>query len=174
VGLSVNGPYIADLVAGVAVCALVAYTIAPANRLVTVGLGALALVVALVGAVGDPALFYFPAFALSFLLFVVVALVSFLTGRAVAARMQPHVSPRAAALVSGCAGVGIVLLFNAVTLTAYVFVAGPPASVLSPLSRLTGRAMLSLGGQLLTMLVCLGSIVVAMRASAPATPGTVR
>jgi len=176
VGLSVNGPYIADLVAGVAVCALVAYTLAPANRLVTVGLGVVALVVALVGAVGDPALFYFPAFAMSFLLFVALALVSLLVGRAVVDRLQPRVPPRAAALIGGCASVGIVLLFNVVTLTAATFVGKPYAQGLHPLSRLgdltLSPTVLALGGQVPTMLVCLGSIVVAIRASASPTPGT--
>jgi len=171
--VSYDGIYLSALVAGVAVCAILAYAIAPANGYVTIGLAMVALLIALGGFGG--LLVRSPAtFLILFVVFIGLTLVSFLSGRAVAVRLQPRLGPRAAAILGGCVSAGVVLLINMLAVVSHTLVLNPVSHTLYMQGQIAGThynaLLLVLGGQVLTMLVCLVSILLALRATMPTAP----
>src|SRR5260370_11231500 len=124
---SYDGVYVSALVATIAVCAIVAYTVTQADVPVVISLIIIALLVALAG-FGGLLIRQPMAFLLLFLVFAGLTLASLLPGRAVAAWSRHFLNQRSAAMVGACVSAGIALLVNVVALVLHTL-------ALTPLSR---------------------------------------
>ncbi len=172
--VSYDGAYLSALAASVAVCAVVAYTVARAGAPVLRGLAAVAILVALGGFGGllarHPATFL--ALALAFAgLVPVVALV----GRAVAARVRPRVGRRDAAIVGACAGTGVALLANLLAVALHTLALNPVSHPLYMRGQIAGThlnsLLVGLGVEVVASAACAASIGRALRASRPGRGG---
>jgi len=119
-----DGVYVSALVATVAVCAIVAYTLTQADVPVVISLIVIALLVALAG-FGGLLVRQPTAFLILFLVFAGLALASLLPGRAVAAWSRHSLNQRSAAMVGACVSAGIALLVNVVALVLHTLALNP-------------------------------------------------
>jgi hypothetical protein len=153
--LSYDGVYLSALAAGVAVAALIAYTLAPHQRVITASLIVVALLVALGGFGG--LLVRHPATFLVFLaVFLTITLVSFSLGRLVAVRSGGAMGLRPAAVLGACVSAGILLAVNVAALVLHTLSLNPVSHALYMQGRI-GQTPFNL--TLLAMLLALASLV---------------
>ncbi len=160
--------YLSALVAGLGVCAIIVYAVAGLSRAATLGLGALALVVAFAGFGG--LLVRQPLTFLAFLFgFACLALVSFAAGRSLARRLRHRSGERTAAVIGACAGVSGALLVNLIALAAHTLALNPVSHALYMQGQIPGThlnaLLLGLALAMLTLALYALSLVAAVRAS---------
>src|SRR5579859_791419 len=164
--LSYGGAYLSALVAAVAVCAIAAYVIIQADLPVIISLIVVSLLVVL-GGFGGLLVRQPLTFLIFFLVFVGLALVSFLSGRAVAAGSRHRLGQRPAIIIGACAGAGIALLVNAVALLLHTLALNPVSHALFMQGQIGGTQLnslvVALGLELLAMFIYIVSIGFALR-----------
>src|SRR5947209_7860678 len=109
------GAYLSALVACVAVCAILAYSILRTARPVTIVLVIVALFVALAG-FGGLIVRYPLTFLVLFLVYIAMTLISLQLGRAVSARYSRSPGHQSAVILGACVSTGVALLINVVAL----------------------------------------------------------
>jgi len=137
--VSYDAAYLSALVVGLGVCAVVVYSVAGFSRVATVGLAALAVVVALGGFGG--LLRRAPlTFVVLFVGFACLTLMSFVVGRWVA-RAEAGRGERTAGVMGACAGVGGALLVNGVALAAHTLALNPVSHALYMQGQIPGASL---------------------------------
>lgn len=158
---SYDGIYLSALAAGVAVCAIVGYTLVRRELLVVVGLSVVALLVAL-GGFGGLLVRHLETFLVFFVVFLALTLMSFLTGRAVAARSGHLLGQRPATVLGACVSVGSVLLINVVALVLHTIILNPVSHELYMQGQIGGThlnfSLIAMGLTILTMIACVLSL----------------
>lgn len=164
-----DGVYLSVLAAGVAVCAVVGYTIIRRELLVGVGLGVVALLVAL-GGFGGLLFRHAGTFLAFFIVFVALTVLSFLVGRAVASRAANSARPlgrRPAAVLGACVSVGTVLLVNVAALVLHTIALNPVSHALYMQGQIEGThlnfTLIAMGIASLTLMACVLSLGYALR-----------
>jgi hypothetical protein len=166
---SYDGIYLSALVAGVIVCAIVGYALVQSELLVSVGLVVVALLVVLGGFGGllvrHPVTFL--AFCAAFL---ILLLISFLSGRAVATRARRFLGQRSANVLGACASAGGVLFFNVAALVLHTLLLNPVNHALYMQGQIGGThlnfSLISMGVAFLTLIICVVSLARVLRLSA--------
>jgi hypothetical protein len=163
---SYDGIYLSSLAAGVAVCAIAGYTIVQRALFVMVGLIIVALLIAFGGFGG--LLFRHPeTFLLFFVVFVVLTLISFLCGLAVATRFGRVLGQRRAAILGACMSTGCVLLINVVALVLHTLILNPVSHALYMQGQIGATpwnfSLIAMLVALLTVIVCFVSLGRALR-----------
>lgn len=157
VRFSYDGVYLSALVAGVAVCAIVAYTVTQADTPVVVSLILVALFISFAG-FGGLLVRYPTTFLVFFLAFIVLVLLSLLLGRAVAARSSRYLGQRSAAIIGACAGTAIVLLVNAVALVLHTLALNPVSHALFMQGQIgethLNSLLIAMGIEVLMLIIC--------------------
>lgn len=170
---SYDGLYLSALVAGVTLCAIVGYTVAPDGTPVAGGLAVVTLLVALGGFGG--LLARHPSTFLALLMaFAGLALLSALGGWAVAARARRGLERRPAAILGACVSASLTLLVNAVLLIAHTLALNPASHLLYLQGQIGGtRAnalLVAMAVELLALGACALSVGLALRRILPARP----
>ncbi len=167
--LSFDGAYISALAAGVAICAIVVYAGVQANTPAVISLTIIALLVAFAG-FGGLLILHPETFLALFLVFMGLALISILSGRALASGLHHRFGQRLAAILGACAGAGIALLVNGVSVIAHTLSLNPVSHSLYMQGQIGGTHYNSLlvfmGVELLTMIIYALSIVFTLRSPA--------
>ena len=158
--------YLSALVSCVALCAIVAYMITQAETAVTIGLILVTLFIAFAGFGG--LLLHQPTTFLSlFLVFVVLALVSYIAGRVVSRQSRPRLGQRPAAILGGCVSIGIVFLINTVALVLHTLVLNPVSHALFMQGQIgdthLSSLLIAMGVELLTFFIFLLSVGIGFR-----------
>lgn len=163
--LSYDGAYLSALVATIAICAIAGYGLIRKTTPVTIGLGIIALLVALAGFGGllvrQPI-----SFLILFSAFVGLALISFLIGRAVTHALQ-RLGQRSAVMLGTCVGAGIALLVNVGTLVPHTLILNPVSHPLYMQGQISGThlnsALIAMALELLTSFIFLLTLLFALR-----------
>ncbi|GAC1342735.1 MAG: hypothetical protein NVSMB27_01980 [Ktedonobacteraceae bacterium] len=171
--LSYDGVYLSALVAAVAICAIVIYTIVKTDVLVTtISLVIVALLVAFAG-FGGLLIRYPVTFLILFLVFIGLALVSLLSGRAVAAWSGQRLGQRAAAIIGACVSTGIALLVNVAAMLLHTLALNPLSHTLFMQGQIGNThfnsLIIALSIELLTTIICLLSVSFALRSPLPSS-----
>jgi hypothetical protein len=163
---SYDGIYLSALAAGVLVCAIVGYALVQSELLVGVGLVVVALLVVL-GGFGGLLVHHAVTFLAFFAAFLILLLISFLSGRAVATRAQRFLEQRPANLLGACASAGGVLFFNVAALVLHTLLLNPVNHALYMQGQISGThlnfSLISMGVAFLTLLACVVSLARALR-----------
>ncbi|MEO7000793.1 MAG: hypothetical protein ABI068_03235 [Ktedonobacterales bacterium] len=122
--VSYDAAYLSALVAGVGLCAIVAYAAFGAHAAVAWVLAVLALLVALAGFGGLLARAPL-SFVSLFAAFAGLTLLSVFAGWRVAGRLRRSNSQRRSAVAGACAGAGVALLVNALAITLHTLALNP-------------------------------------------------
>jgi hypothetical protein len=129
VRFSYDGVYLSALVACVAVCAIVGYTMSRSDISVVIGLILVSLLI-IFGGFGGLLVRYPVTFLVFFLLFVGLSMMSLLVGRIVATRSGRYTGQRSAVILGACCGAFVVLLVNAVALVVHTLALNPVSHAL--------------------------------------------
>jgi hypothetical protein len=163
--LSYDGAYLSALVACVAVCAIVAYAIIPADASVTIGLIIIALLVTLAG-FGGLLIRYPTTFLALFLVFAGLLVVSLLAGRVADGWLRLRLDRRRAAILGACVSTGVVLLVNAIAMVVHTLALNPVSHALYMQGQIgttrLNSVLIGMGIEILAIIVCLLSIGVAL------------
>ena len=166
---SYDGVYLSALVAGVAVCGMLGYALARSDAPVLLGLGVVALLVIL-GGFGGLLVRQPVSFLVLVLAFVLLAVGSFLAGRALAARTRPALGARSAALLGACISTGLALLVNGVALVAHTLALNPVSHALYMQGQLGAShfngLLIGMALEVLALCICLLSLALALRSRA--------
>lgn len=165
---SYDGVYLSALVAGLAICALLCYTLVRETRFVTIGLGIVSLLVIFAGFGGllirQPLAFFGLA-----LIFVVLTLLSVLAGQAVNTRSRQISGPRLASMLGGCVSAGVALLANLLAQVFHTLALNPASHLLYMQGQIGGThlnsVLIATAIELLSVVACLLSIGLALRVS---------
>ncbi|MDQ2714247.1 MAG: hypothetical protein M3Z08_05005 [Chloroflexota bacterium] len=163
---SYDAIYLTALAAGVAVCGILVYTLVQRQPLVLVSLSVVALLVA-VGGFGGLLVRHPGTFLVFLTIFLVLTLISFLSGRAIANYAGRFFGQRPAAVLGACASVGSMLLVNVVALILHTLLLNPVSHALYMQGQIEGThlnfSLLVMGLAFLTMIVCALSLRLALR-----------
>ena len=169
VRFSYDGVYLSALVACVAICAIVGSAIVRADTSVIIGLILVTLLIIFAGFGG--LLVRYPAtFLIFFLVFVGLALLSFLVGRAVAARAGRYLGQKSASIIGACVSAFFVLLVNAIALVLHTLALNPISHALFMQGQIGethfNSLIIGMGVEVLLMIICALSILFALRSPA--------
>ena len=169
VRFSYDGVYLSALVACVAICAIVGYAIARADTSVIIGLILVTLLIIFAGFGG--LLVRYPAtFLIFFLVFVGLALLSLLVGRAVVARAGRDPGQKSVSIIGACVSAFIVLLVNAIALVLHTLALNPVSHALFMQGQIGethfNSLIIGMGVEVLLMIICALSILFALRSPA--------
>jgi len=158
---SYDGVYLSALVAAVAACSIVGYSIAQDDATALLGLAVVALVVAFGGFGG--LLFRHPTTFLALsLVFIGLLLCGLLVGRAIAVRARARLGRRSAAILGACASTGVALLVNLAVLVPHTIALNPVSHPLYMQGQIGGThlnsLLLGMAIELLAVVVCTLSI----------------
>ncbi len=160
--------YLSALVSCVALCAIVAYMITRSETTVTISLTLITLFIAFAG-FGGLLLRQPTTFLALFLVFVVLALISQMLGRAVSRRFRARLGQRSAAILGGCVGIGIVFFVNVVALVLHTIALNPVSHALFMQGQIgdthLSSLLIAMGVELLTLFIYLLSVGIAFRSS---------
>lgn len=163
---SYDGIYLTALAAGVAVCAIVGNALIPQARLVTIGLGVIAFLVAF-GGFGGLLVRHSTTFLAFCIAFGVLLLFDLLAGYAVARRAATRLGRQIAAVLGACVGAGSLLLLNVAALVVHTLILNPVSHALYMQGQIAGThlnfSLLAMGIAVLTLLICVLSLGGALR-----------
>jgi hypothetical protein len=166
---SYDGIYLSALAAGVVVCAILGYALVQSELLVIVGLIVVALLVAF-GGFGGLLVHHPITFLMFFAAFLILLLISFLSGRAVATRARRFLGQRPAAVLGACASAGGVLFINVAALVLHTLLLNPVNHALYMQGQISGThlnfSLIAMGVAFLTLIACVVSLARALRLSA--------
>ncbi|HET8913247.1 MAG TPA: hypothetical protein VFN23_17355 [Ktedonobacteraceae bacterium] len=158
--------YLTALAGGVAVCAIAGYALIRNEKLVTVGLTVLMLLVAL-GGFGGLIVRHFTTFLGLFGAFLVLTISSFLIGRVVTTRAAQRLVRRSAATLGACVSAVYLLLVNVVALVVHTLTLNPVSHDLYMQGQIGSThlnfTLIAMCVAFLTLLICLVSLVRAFR-----------
>ena len=158
--------YLSALAAGVAVSAIVAYSLVQRALFVITGLIIVTLIVAF-GGFGGLLIRHPATFLVFFVVFLALALLSFLCGRAVATRARRFFGQRPAAVLGACVGASCLLLVNVTALILHTLILNPVSHELYMQGQIEGThlnfSLIAMGLAFLTMIACVVSLGQALR-----------
>lgn len=166
---SYDGVYLSALVAGVAACAIVGYSLARPGAPVLPALAGVAILTIL-GGFGGLLVRHPPAFLALVAAFAILASLSFLVGAMVAAHARLHLGRQRAAIVGACAGASVALLVNLAVLIPHTLALNPISHPLYMQGQIGATHLNSLlfamGLEALALLACMLSLVTTLRRAA--------
>ncbi len=163
---SYDAIYLSTLAAGVAVCAIIGYTLVQRTVLVVGGLVVVALLVAL-GGFGGLLARQAPTFLLLFVIFLALTLIGLTVGRWVMARTERRFGSRSAGMLGACVGVCSLLLINVAALILHTLLLNPVSHELYMQGQIAGThlnfSLIAMGLAFLTVIACTVSLGRAFR-----------
>jgi hypothetical protein len=163
---SYDGIYLSALAAGVLVCTIVGYALVQSELFVVVGLVVVTLIVIL-GGFGGLLVRHPVTFLALFAAFIILLLISFIAGRAVATRARGFLEQRPANILGACASAGGVLFFNVAALVLHTLLLNPVNHALYMQGQIEGThlnfSLIAMGVAFLTLIACVVSLVRALR-----------
>lgn len=160
---SYDGVYLSALAAGVAICAVLGYSLAEAEVPVLLGIACL---VAL-GGFGGLLVRHPTTFLALLLAFGAMIGASLLIGALVAARARPRLGRQPAAVLGACAGTGAVLLVNLALLAPHTITLNPISHALYMQGQIAGThlnaLLIAMGVEALAVIACGLNITAALR-----------
>ncbi len=156
--LSYDAVYVSALGAGIAVCAIMGYSLTRAGGPVTV---VVTLLVSL-GGFGGLLVRHPPTFLVLVGALAGLVLISSLIGRAITPRLRHSLTERQASVVGACVSTAITLLFNVVVLVPHTLILNPVSHLLYMQGQIgdthINSLLVAMGIELLTMICCVLSI----------------
>ena len=158
---SYDAIYVSTLAAGVAMCAIIGYTLVQRSTLVLSSLIIAALLVAF-GGFGGLLVRHTTTFLVLFITFFALVIISLLVGRGVATRAMRWAGRRFAGMLGACVSMFCVLLVNVVALILHTLLLNPVSHELYMQGQIEGThfnfSLIAMGMALITLFACVVSL----------------